>query len=52
MDGISDLFVTVQGVLQLNYTGMSEIPGGETVEQLEVMVLTSHSNPASPFWIL
>jgi len=35
VDGISDSFVTVTGVLQLNYAGMAELPGGETVEQLE-----------------
>lgn len=29
-------FVTFSGVLQLNYNGIPELIGGETVEQLEV----------------
>ena len=29
-------FITVSGVLQLNYNGLPELTGGETVEELEV----------------
>lgn len=29
-------FVTISGVLQQNYAGIPVLPGGETVEQLEV----------------
>lgn len=29
-------FVTFSGILQINYVGMDKLPGGETVEELEV----------------
>lgn len=32
--------MTVSGILQLNYTGIAELTGGETVEELEVSFLS------------